>query len=220
MQREETGCCTNAFDSCRSSSQHALMNTALAIALGLGLAAASGLRVFVPLLALSVAASAGYVELAPGWAWLSSWAAVSVFATATVLEVAAYAVPWLDHALDVVATPAALVAGMMASASVMVDLPPLVKWSVVIIGGGGVAGLAQGASVLARVKSGLFTGGLANPIVSFAELAGAIALSALSILLPIVALLAVALLLLVVFVRAGRARFGRRRSSDAASLRR
>ena len=194
------------------------MDTALAIALGLGLAAASGLRVFVPLLALSIAASRGYVELADGWAWLGSWGALIALSTATVLEVAAYAVPWLDHALDVVATPAAVLAGMLASASVLVDMPPRLKWSIVIVGGGGVAGLTQGASVLARVKSGIFTGGLANPIISFGELAGAIILSALSILLPIAALLSVALLLLVVFVRAGRARFGRPRTGDPSSV--
>ena len=203
-------CVPIAFDSFRTLSQQAHLDTALAIALGLGLAAASGLRVFVPLLALSVAASTGQVELAPGWAWLGSSAAVVAFSTASVLEVAAYAVPWLDHALDMVATPAAVAAGMLASASVMVDLPPLFKWSIVIIGGGGAAGLTQGASVLARAKSGLLTGGLANPVVSFTELVGAILLSALSILLPVVALLAAVLLLMIVFVRAGRARFGRR----------
>lgn len=171
----------------------------------------------MPLLALSLAASRGYVQLADGWGWLGSWGATLSLSTATVLEVAPYTVPWLDHALDVVATPAAVFAGMLAFASVLVDLPPMLKWSIVIIGGG-VAGLTQGASVLARVKSGIFTGGLANPIVSFGELVGAIVLSALSILLPVVALIAVALLLLSVFVRAGRARFGRPRGSDHAPL--
>ncbi len=172
----------------------------------------------MPLLALSLAASRGYVQLADGWGWLGSWGATLSLSTATVLEVAPYTVPWLDHALDVVATPAAVFAGMLAFASVLVDLPPMLKWSIVIIGGGGVAGLTQGASVLARVKSGIFTGGLGNPIVSIGELVGAIVLSALSILLPVVALVAVALLLLTVFVRAGRARFGRPRGSDQASL--
>ena len=79
------------------------------------------MRVFVPLLALSVASATGHVALAPGWEWLGSTTALVAFATATVLEVVAYAVPWLDHALDVVATPAALIAGMIASASVLVS---------------------------------------------------------------------------------------------------
>lgn len=216
-KRELGGGVSRRFDSHRTTAQHGRMETALAIALGLGLAAASGLRVFVPLLALSIAASRGYVEVANGWEWIGSWAALIALSTATVLEVAAYAVPWLDHALDVVATPAAVVAGMLASASVLVDMPPLLKWSIVIVGGGGLAGLTQGASVLARVKSGILTGGLANPIVSFGELAGAIVLSALSILVPIVALVAVAMVLVIVFVRAGRARFGRARMRSGAN---
>jgi len=192
------------------------MESVFAIALGLGLAAASGMRVFVPLLALSVASATGHVALAPGWAWLGSTTALVAFATATILEIVAYAVPWLDHALDVVATPAALIAGMMASASVLVDLPPILKWSIVIIGGGGLAGLTQGATVLARLKSGLLTGGLANPLVGFAELAGAVGLSLLAVFVPIAAIVVLSLLLWLVFHRAGRLIFGRRASPSAS----
>lgn len=191
------------------------MESVFAIALGLGLAAASGMRVFVPLLALSLASATGHVALAPGWTWLGSTTALVAFATATALEVVAYAVPWLDHALDVVATPAALIAGMIASASVLVDMPPLLKWSIVIIGGGGLAGLTQGATVLARLKSGLLTGGLTNPIVGIAELASAIGLSALAIFVPIAAIMVLTLLLWLAFHRAGRLFFGRRASPSA-----
>ncbi len=178
----------------------------LAIALGLGLAAASGLRVFVPLLALSLASSFGYVDVGPGWEWLASRAAMVAFGTATVLEVVAFAVPWLDHALDVVASPAAIVAGILASASVLVDMPPLLKWSIAIIGGGGMAGLTQGATVLARLKAGLFTGGLANPLVAIVELVGAVLLSAMAVFVPIAA--CVCALLLVVWAFRRRVRAG------------
>lgn len=191
------------------------MESVFAVAVGLGLAAASGMRVFVPLLALSVASATGHVVLAPGWAWLGSTMALVAFATATVFEVVAYAVPWLDHALDVVATPAAVIAGMMASASVLVDLPPLLKWSIVIIGGGGFAGLTQGATVFARLKSGLLTGGVANPIVGFAELVGAVGLSLLAVLVPIATIVVLSLLLCMVFHRAGRLIFGRRVNPSA-----
>jgi hypothetical protein len=186
-----------------------LLQTLVPIALGLGLAAACGLRVFVPLLALSLAAATGHVPLAPGWEWLASRGALVALGTATVLEVAAYMIPWLDHALDVVATPAAMIAGAIASASVMVDLPPLVKWTVVIVGGGGIAGLTQGATVLARLKSGLFTGGMANPVVALLELGGAAALSMLALAAPVAAFVVVAGLLFVLFRRAGRLIFGR-----------
>ncbi len=191
------------------------MESVFAIALGLGLAAASGMRVFVPLLALSVASATGHVVLAPGWTWLSSTTALVAFATATVLEVVAYAVPWLDHALDVVATPAAFIAGMISSASVLVDMPPLLKWSIVIIGGGGLSGLTQGVTVLARIKSGLLTGGLANPMVGIAELAIAIGLSVLAIFVPIAAIVVLTLLLWFAVRHAGRLLLGRPASPSA-----
>jgi len=140
--------------------------------------------------------------------------ALVALGTATVLEVGAYYVPWLDHALDVVATPTAVLAGMLAAASVVTDLPPLLKWSTVIIGGGGAAGLIQGASVLLRLKSGALTGGLANPLVSTAELAGAGITALLAVLLPLVCLLLVLALLITVFQTAGRLLFGRRPVPD------
>lgn len=187
------------------------MDTFIAIAVGLGLAAACGFRIFVPLLAASIAANTGHLVIAPGFEWLSSPVAMTAFGTATVLEVGAYYVPWLDHVLDTITTPAAVIAGMVASASVLVDMPPLVKWAVVLIGGGGIAGLTQGATVTLRAKSGLFTGGLANFAVASVELVGATATAILAIVLPLVAL-ALILLLLVVSARAVRRLTTRRRA--------
>ncbi len=170
-----------------------LPDTLLSIAVGLGLAAACGFRVFVPLLLLAVAALTGHAHLAPGFAWMGTWPAVIAFAVATVLEIAGYYIPFVDHVLDVVATPAAVIAGAVATAAVFVDVPPLVRWAVAIVAGGGVAGLAQGASVLARAKSALFTGGLANPLVATAELAAAAGASLLALVAPVVAIACVAM---------------------------
>jgi hypothetical protein len=144
-------------------------DTLLALCLGLGLAAAAGLRVFLPLLVLGVAGRAELVPLAGGWEWVASPAALIGFGTATALEISGYYVPWVDQLLDVVATPAAVMAGMLATATVLVDLPPLLKYTLVVVGGGGVAGLTQGASVLARLTSTSLTGGLGNPLVATAE---------------------------------------------------
>jgi hypothetical protein len=174
----------------------------LGVAIGLGLAAAAGFRVFVPLLAAGLAGATGVIPLSPGFAWLATTPVLVALATATLLEVAAYYVPWLDHLLDVVATPTALVAGMLATASVIVDLPPLLKWAIVLLGGGA-AGLTQGATVVARVKALTVSGGAANPVVSTTELLGAVALSALAILLPVVALLVVGTLLVLAIRRFG-----------------
>jgi hypothetical protein len=141
---------------------------------------------------------------------MGSGAALLAFAVATALEVAAYKIPWLDNALDTLATPAALVAGMVAAASVVADLPPFIRWAVILVGGGGAAGVVQGATVLARLKSTALTGGLGNPILALVELSCAVITSALALLMPILAVLIVTVVCVIVFVRAGRFLFGRR----------
>src|SRR5512137_1176711 len=98
------------------------MEYLLYVLLGIGLAAACGFRVFVPFLAISIAALAGHLRLAPDFAWLGSWPALIVFGVATVLEIVAYYVPWLDHVLDIAATPAAIVAGVVVTASVVTGI--------------------------------------------------------------------------------------------------
>ncbi len=173
------------------------METALSICVGIGLSAACGFRVFVPLLAISVAALSGHLTLAQGFEWIGTYPALIAFSVATCLEIAGYYIPWVDHILDSIATPAAIIAGTLVSASVVTDLSPFLKWTLAVIAGGGAAGLVQGTTVVARGASTLTTGGLANPLVSTLELAGAVAISVLAILVPILALLLLAGLLLI-----------------------
>jgi len=175
------------------------LDTLVSIGVGLGLAAAAGFRVFVPLLVLSVAARTGYVPLSSGFEWIASTPALLAFGSATVLEIGAYYVPWLDNLLDALAAPAAIVAGVIASASVMTDLPPVLKWSVALIGGGAAAGVVHTSTSLLRLKSTATTAGLANPIVATTELIGSVATSVLAIVLPLLALLLIALVLFVIY---------------------
>lgn len=184
--------------------------TILSIGLGIGLAAACGFRVFVPLLVLSVAARYGYVPLAGGWEWIASTPATLAFTTATVLEVGGYYIPWFDHLLDTVSTPAAVIAGMVTSASILGDLPPLLKWTSIVIGGGGAAALVQGSTVALRTGSGATTAGLANPVVSTVELAGATFTSILAIAVPVLALIAALVFVIAIFRLTRRLVFGRR----------
>ena len=156
-----------------------------AICLGIGLAAACGFRVFVPLLGMSAAALAGQLSLSEGFQWVGTWPALVCFATATVLEVAAYYVPWIDNALDSIATPAAVVAGTLVAASVMGDLSPLARWSLAVIAGGGAAGLVQSGTVALRGTSTITTGGLGNFLVATAELVASVCTTVLALLTPI-----------------------------------
>ncbi len=169
----------------------------LSIALGVALAAAVGLRVFLPLFVLSIAAWADWLPLAESFAWLATLPAVVMLGVATVIEIGAYYLPGIDNLLDVIATPAALVAGTVAAAAVITDLPPLVRWTTAVIAGGGAAAITQGASALLRAKSTATTGGLGNAIVATGELGGAAALSLLALTAPLVAL-AIAVFVLVV----------------------
>ena len=145
----------------------------VSIALGLGLAAATGFRIFVPLLIAGLAARSGYLPLGDGFQWLASTPALVMLVTAAVAETLAYYIPGVDHVLDVIASPATLAAGVVASAAVMVDIPPAVMWPLAIIAGGGAAGLTKGSTALLRAKSGAMTGGLANPVVPTVETLGA-----------------------------------------------
>ncbi len=167
----------------------------LGVTIGLGLAAACGFRVFVPMLVLSVAHRAGAVELGSGTAWLGSDAALVALASATVLEIAAYWVPWIDHALDTAATPAAVVAGTLVAGSQMADLGPMMQWACAIIAGGGIAGAVQASTVVTRAASTVTTAGLANPVISAAESAGSAVLAVLAVIAPFVAAAAVVVVL-------------------------
>src|SRR3990170_4250104 len=139
---------------------------ALSIALGVGLAAATGLRLFLPMLIASAAAYTGHLPLSENFAWLGTLPALILLGVAAVVEVLAYYIPGVDNLLDTLATPAAFVAGTIVAAAVMTDLPPMVKWAAAIIAGGGVAGVTQSVTTLLRAKSTVFTGGLGNASVA------------------------------------------------------
>ncbi len=156
----------------------------LAICLGIGLSAACGFRIFVPLLGINVAVLSGHLTLAEGFEWMGSLPAFAVFLTATVLEVTAYYVPWLDNLLDTIATPAAVVAGTIITASVVGDMSPMLRWSLALIAGGATAGIIQTGTVALRGTSTTTTAGLGNFLVSSGELIASTALSIFSFVVP------------------------------------
>jgi len=166
--------------------------TLLGILAGVGLAAACGFRVFVPMLLAGIAIRSGALTAADGFTWLGSTPALIALSVATVLEVGAYYIPGLDHLLDTVATPAAVVAGTLVTASFVTDVEPWFRWTLAAVAGGGAAALVQTATVVTRAASGVTTFGLANPLVSTAELACSTIASVMAIVVPA---LAVALLL-------------------------
>ena len=189
------------------------MEFLVAGALGLGLAACSGFRVFVPLLAASAAYHFGYMTPAAGFAWLGSWTALLTLATATVLEIAGYYIPIVDHLLDTLTTPASFIAGTVLMTSALPHLDPTLRWTLGILVGGGTAGLVQTGTALLRGASTAATGGIANPILATVENSLAVGGVALTLLLPLVA--AGMVLLLLVFILSRLRRWMARRRTTA-----
>lgn len=174
-----------------------MSDLALSIVLGIALAAATGFRVFLPMLIVSAAAYTGHLHLDNSFAWLGTPSALTMLSVAALAEVLAYYIPVIDNLLDFLATPAAFIAGTIVSAAVMIDAPPMVKWTAAVIAGGGVAGLTQGVTGILRAHSTVLTGGLGNFVIATAELGGAALISFLALAAPVAAIALVMLFLLV-----------------------
>lgn len=169
------------------------------VCLGIGLAAAVGFRVFLPLLFLSLAGFYEVIPLNESWQWVGSLTAIVVLGIATVIEIAGYYIPWVDNALDTIAVPLATIAGTLAVAATVGDLDPVITWALAIIAGGGTAAAISGTSSAVRLTSSATTGGIANPVVSTVETATASVFSVLAIFIPILAGVLVVLLFIFVF---------------------
>ncbi|MDA2920905.1 DUF4126 domain-containing protein [Desulfobacterota bacterium AH_259_B03_O07] len=186
------------------------MDTLLSIGIGVGLSAACGFRVFVPLLIMSIASVSGHLTLAPEFEWIGSYPALAAFAVAAFLEMSAYYIPWLDNLLDSFAVPSAIIAGTIVMASFITEMSPFLKWAFAVILGGGVAGTVQGFTTLARATSTITTGGFANPLISTLEAGGSIALSIFAITLPVVAVVAALGIIYYAFIKIYRKLFRQR----------
>jgi len=160
----------------------------MSVLIGIALSATCGFRVFVPLLAVNIGTRAldadgqPLIELAGGFDWLSSDIALMVFLVATLFEIGGYYIPWIDNLLDTVASPAAIVAGTVITASFITGMDPWLQWLLGLIAGGSAAGAVQATTVVTRASSTVTTGGLGNPIVASVETSGAFLGSALAIL--------------------------------------
>ena len=160
----------------------------LPVVLGIALAAATGFRMFLPMLIASAAAYTGHLSLDSSFAWLGTPSALAMLSVATLVEILAYYIPVIDNLLDSVSTPADFVAGTIVSAAVMTDVQPMVKWTAAVIAGGGIAGLTQGVTAVLRAHSTVLTGGLGNSVIATAELGGALLISFLALAAPAAAI--------------------------------
>lgn len=175
------------------------MEWVIGCVVGIGLAAAAGFRLFVPLLGLSLAYTLDWMEPSAAFHWLDSWIAVTALGVATIVEIGAFYVPWLDHLLDVAVAPLSVVAGTLLMASSLGESSPALQWGLSIVAGGGVAAAVQAGTTATRGVSGVTTGGLANPLVSTFELLASVAMTLLALLVPILALAVFAVLVVLLY---------------------
>lgn len=175
------------------------LETILSICLGIGLASASGFRVFLPVFALSLASYFNVIPLNESWAWIGGLPALIIFCVAMVFEIFGYYIPFVDNLLDTIATPLAAIAGFVVMSSTMVDISPTMTTILAIIAGSGSATAFQGLTTTTRLASSVKTAGLGNPVVSTAETGTAITLSSLAIFLPIVAVILVVIIFGVIY---------------------
>lgn len=173
--------------------------TILSVFLGVGLASASGFRVFLPIFALSLASHFHYVPLNESWAWIGGIPALLSFGVAMIVEIFGYYIPYIDNLLDTIAAPLSAVAGFAIMASTLVHLDPTVTTIIAIIAGGGTATAMQGITSLTRLASTVKTGGIGNPVVSTAETGTAITLSSLAVFFPVIAIIFVVLIFAIIY---------------------
>jgi hypothetical protein len=141
----------------------------VSIFLAIGLSAACGFRVFIPPLTYGLLYKAELVQLDTSWNWIGNDWVVAVLFLAAIIEIFGNLIPWVDNLLDILATPASIMAGTILSASCLSDISPGLQWILSVTSGVLITGGFQLATISLRGTSSVFTGGLANPIFSIIE---------------------------------------------------
>jgi len=170
-----------------------------AVAIGIGLSASCGFRVFVPMLVASIAAKMNIFPVNEGFQWLASWPAIISFGTATVAEILAYYIPFIDNLLDTITTPMAIGGGTLLLTSVLPIDNEFLKWATGFLFGGGAAATVQGGTVLTRLASTKLTAGTGNAVVATGEHAASFGTSILSLVIPLI-IAALIVLLIIYFI--------------------
>jgi hypothetical protein len=173
---------------------------------GVALSAAAGFRIFVPILAAATAAKFQLIQLSDDFLWLASWPALLVLGVATLTEVLAYYLPAVDHALDLIGAPAAILAGTLLTASLVIGIDEWLRWPLAIIAGGGAAGTLHAGKSLARGFTTLTTAGLLNPVLATSELLASLATAALALMIPVAVIAALLALCAFLLLRTWRKR--------------
>lgn len=168
--------------------------------IGIGLAAATGFRIFLPMFAVSLASYMGWIPQNENFQWLSGLPTLIATGIAMIVEIMAYYIPFVDHLLDTISIPLATVAGSVMFASQFTELGTFPQWALALIAGGGTAAAISSGFAGTRAASTATTGGFGNSVVATTETAGAGLMSFLALAAPVIAFVVAVLLLIAVFV--------------------
>lgn len=168
--------------------------------IGIGLAAATGFRIFMPMFAVSLASYLGWIPANENFEWLSGLPTLIATGIAMIAEILAYYIPFVDHVLDTASIPLATIAGSVMFASQFTDLGTFPQWALALIAGGGTAAAISSGFAGTRAASTATTGGLGNSAVATTETAGAGLMSFLALASPVIAFVIAVILLVVVFI--------------------
>ncbi|OYD44488.1 hypothetical protein CHU00_16685 [Sphingobacterium cellulitidis] len=171
----------------------------ISLFVGIGLAAATGFRVFLPIFFLSLGSYLGWIPLDQSYAWIGGLPAVIATGLATIVEILAYYIPFIDNILDSITVPLATIAGSLLFASQFTEVSNWIQWSLAIIAGGGTAATISSVFAGTRAASSGTTAGVANPAISSIETIGSTIMSILAIFLPILAGICVLVILYLAF---------------------
>jgi uncharacterized protein DUF4126 len=162
------------------------------LALAVALAAAAGLRAWLPLLVAGMLSRLGVANLGASFGWLGSWPALGLFGGATLFEVAGDKIPVIDHLLDAIGTFLRPLAGTLAAAAALVHVQdPLVALVIGLVVGAPVALAPHVAKSTLRGVSTGTTAGLANPVISLVEDGVSLVITLLAFVVPILTALLV-----------------------------
>ena len=168
--------------------------------IGIGLAAATGFRVFMPMFAVSLASYLGWIPMNESFEWLAGLPTLITTGIAMIAEILAYYIPFIDHLLDTISVPLATIAGSVMFASQFADIGTFPQWALALIAGGGTAAAISSGFAGTRAASTATTGGLGNSVVATTETAGAGIMSFLALAAPVSAFIAAVALIITVLV--------------------
>ena len=193
------------------------MEIILALCLGVTLSAASGFRLFLPPLAMSLTALYGDLELSSGFQWVGTYPTAIALGIATLVEILAYYIPVVDNLLDTIEIPTAVGIGTLLTAANLGDVNPLLQWSLAAIAGGGTAGIIETFTAMTRMASTGMTGGTGNFLVATIEALSSGVLSILALtILPLGIALVIGLLVLAIVKLPKLVRSWRRKRSKSS----